>query len=231
MSEKNFFAATAIWYLLTVFWGFAPSFYLLSFFDSSEDLPMHLVIHGIIFSIWTLFYVLQVFLIRSKNYNLHRSLGIFGLLVMILMIPTGIFPSIYKVYAGTTSVDAAGHNVFRLTSVYIFFAFAFVYRKKPFYHKRLILACMIMLIGAAVFRISFDFGLQESQLFNKGIQVLPALVLFTLDFFRFKKAILLDLVPVITVFAIFFFADIFWLSQAGELFMNFLISVFVLPFA
>jgi hypothetical protein len=109
-AEYNFFTATGIWYVVTVFWGFAPSFYLSNYFENPEPLANHLVIHGIIFTIWTFLYAVQVFLIRFKNFRLHQVLGIFGLCILILMIPTGIFPSIYKVYAGTTTIDGAGHN-------------------------------------------------------------------------------------------------------------------------
>ncbi|WP_431174217.1 hypothetical protein [Flagellimonas flava] len=149
---------------------------------------------------------------------------------MILMIPTGIFPSIYKVYAGTTTIDAAGHNVFRLSSGYIIFALAFIYRKKAFLHKRFMLGGMVMLMSAAIFRISFDFSLQDSQLFNKGLQILPAIMLFIFDLVWQKKVVLVDLISVVAVLGIFFFADYFWLSIFGEAFMNVLISIFVTPF-
>ena len=229
-AEHNFFTASGIWYLLTVFWGFAPSFYLSKYFENPEPLPKHLIIHGVVFTIWTLLYVVQVFLIRYKNFRVHQVLGIFGLCILILMIPTGIFPSIYKVYAGTTTIDAAGHNVFRLTSGYILFALAFINRKKAFVHKRLMLGGMVMMMSATIFRISFDFNMQESQLFNKGLQVLPAIMLFTFDLVRYKKVVLVDLISVVVVFGIYFFADYFWLSNFGEVFMNFLISIFVNPY-
>ncbi len=229
-SENHFFIATAIWYLLTVFWGFAPSFYLSNIFDNPEPLPTHLIIHGIVFTIWTLLYAVQIFLIKSKNYKAHQVLGIFGLFIMILMVPTGIFPSIYKVYAGTTTIDAAGHNVSRLSFAYILFAFAFVYRKKAFYHKRFMLGCMVMLMSAAIFRISFDFNMQSSQFFNKGLQVLPAVMLFLFDLVKYKKSVFIDLISVVAVLSIFFLADYFWLSTSGEIFMNFLIDIFVTPF-
>lgn len=229
-AEHNFFTATGIWYLLTVFWGFAPSFYLSKYFENPDPLPIHLVIHGIVFTIWTLLYVVQVFLIRYKNFRVHQSLGIFGLFILILMIPTGIFPSIYKVYAGTTSIDGAGHNVFRLFSGYILFSFAFFYRRKAFLHKRLMLGGMVMLMSAAIFRMSGDLNMQTSQLFNKGLQVLPAITLFIFDLVRYKKAVLIDLISVIGVFGIFYFADYFWLSNFGEAFMNVLISIFITPF-
>ena len=229
-AEHNFFSATGIWYLVTVFWGFAPSFYLSKYFENSDPLPHHLIIHGIVFTIWTLLYAVQVFLIRYKVFRVHQMLGIFGLYILILMVPTGIFPSIYKVYAGTTSIDGAGHNVFRLTSGYILIASALVYRKKAFLHKRLMLGGMVMLMSAAIFRISFDLNLQDSQLFNKGLQVFPAIVLFTFDLVRYKKAVFVDLISVFVVFGIYFFADYFWLSNFGEEFMNILISIFVIPF-
>lgn len=229
-SERQFFLLSALWYLIVVFWGFAPSFYLSRFYIDSESLPLHLIIHGVAFTIWTILYAVQVVLIRTNRFEIHKILGVFGLVVMLVMIPTGIFPSIYKVYAGTTSVDSAGHNVFRLGTGYVLFGLAYFYRKKSFYHKRLMLGCMVMLMSAAIFRISFDFNMQSSQIFNKGFQVLPAVMLFLFDYLKFKKFVWVDLISVLAVLAIFFFADYFWLSSFGDTFMDFLITIFVKPF-
>lgn len=229
-SENNFFAATSIWFLLIVFAGFAPSFYLLNLYDNPEPVPTHLVIHGFTHTIWVLLYAVQVLLIRSKNYQLHKTLGIFGLVVMLLMVPTGMFPVVFKVYNGGTTIDGAGHNVFRFLFCYLFFLIAFYHRKKQFLHKRYILACMNMLMGAAIFRISMDLGLVESQLFNKGLQILPAVALFFFDLIKYRKIVLIDLISAVAIFAIFFLADYFWLSPLGESFMNFLILIFVNPF-
>lgn len=229
-SENNFFLATAIWFLLIVFAGFAPSFYLLNLYEAPDPVPTHLIIHGVVLTIWVLLYAIQVYLVRSKNYRLHQTLGIFGLVVMISMVPTGMFPVVYKVYNGATTIDGAGHNVFRFFFCYLFFAIAFYHRKNPFLHKRYMLACMVMLMGAAIFRISMDLGLVESQLFNKGLQVSPVVALFIFDLIKYRKIILIDLFSVAAVFAIFFLADYFWLSDAGEAFMNLLIYIFVTPF-
>lgn len=229
-SDNSFFLGTAIWFLLVVFAGFAPSFYLLSFYKEASPLPLHLAIHGVVHTIWVLLYAVQVYLVRNKNYRLHKTLGIFGLIVMLSMIPTGMFPVVYKVYSGSTTMDGAGHNVFRFLFCYLFFAIAFYHRHKPFLHKRYMLASMVMLMGAAIFRVSMDLGLEESQLFNKGLQVLPVVALFVFDFIRYRKVVLIDLVSVAAVFAIFFLADYFWLSKLGEELMNTLIYIFVTPF-
>ncbi|WP_424963188.1 hypothetical protein [Ekhidna sp.] len=229
-AEHKFFMATAVWYAITVFWGFAPSFYLAKFNEDYESLPKSLIIHGVIFTIWISLYVLQVFLIRSKNFKLHKLLGIFGLVVMIFMVPSGLFPVVYKVYAGWVPIDAAGHNVFRLCAGYLFFTLAFIYRKESFLHKRFILSCMVMLMSAAIFRISFDFGLEASQVFNKGLQVLPAVALFIFDLIYHRKLVFIDLLSVLAVFSIFLLADSFWLSTIGEKTMDALIYLFIKPF-
>jgi len=229
-SENQYFAFSAIWFILIVFWGFAPSFYLSKYFDNPEPLPIHLVVHGISFTLWVLLYAVQVFLIRVKNYKTHMTLGILGVVIMAAMVPTGLFPVVYKAYAGTNTVDAAGHNVFRLLSAYLLFVLAFAYRKKAFLHKRLMLGCMVMCTSAAIFRVSFDLQLNESQLFNKGVQMFPALVLFALDWAKRKKAVWVDLVSPILVLGIFFLADYFWLSPIGAGFMDILVAIFVKPF-
>lgn len=72
-SEHIFFKSSAIWYVLIVFWGFAPSFYLLKLYKDAEPLPLPLVVHGIVFTIWILLYAIQVFLIQYQNYRLHKT--------------------------------------------------------------------------------------------------------------------------------------------------------------
>lgn len=229
-SEHLFFQATAIWYAVTIFWAFAPSFYLIKLVEDADPVPTHLIIHGIVFTIWISLYILQVFLIRSSNYHLHKTLGIFGLIVMIAMVPTGMFPVVYKFYTGSTGITGGGHNVFRFLFCYFFFALAFYHRKNAFLHKRYMLASMVMLMGAAIFRIGMDLGLADSQLFYKGMQILPAIALFIFDLVKYRKAILIDLVSVAAVFGIFFLANYFWLSAIGERTMEVLIYVFVEPF-
>lgn len=229
-SENRYFIFSAIWFILIVFWGFAPSFYLSKYFDNPEPLPLHLIIHGISFTLWVVLYAVQVFLIRYRSYKTHMTLGILGIAIMAAMIPTGFFPVVYKAYVGTTTVDAAGHNVFRLASAYTLFGFAYAYRKKAFLHKRLMLGCMVMLTSAAIFRVSFDFGLEESQLFNKGVLIFPAVVLFLFDLVKLKKAVWVDLISAILTLGIFFFADYFWLSSIGASFMDILATIFVEPF-
>ncbi len=229
-SDRIFFKCSAIWYVLTIFWGFAPSFYLAKLYEDFEPLPLPLKVHGFSFTIWVLLYAVQVFLIGSQKYMLHKRLGIFGLVIMIVMVPTGLFPVLYKYHAEMNDITHTGHNVFRLFSGYTLFALAFMYRKKGFFHKRFMLGCMVMLMSAAIFRISLDLGLADSQVFNKGVQVFPAICLFISDIINYKKIVWVDLISVIAVFTIFFFADYFWLSHGGNEFMNQLISVFVLPF-
>ncbi len=229
-SEHIFFQCSAIWYVLTVFWGFAPSFYLSRMYEDFEPLPLPLVLHGITFTLWVALYAVQVFLIRSKKYRLHQTLGVFGLLIMLLMIPTGLFPVVYKYHAGLNEIAHTGHNVFRLFSGYTLFALAIIYRKKSFFHKRLMLGCMVMLMSAAIFRISLDLGLEDSQLFNKGFQILPAVALFIFDWFRAKRLVYVDLISPLWVLCIFFFASQFWLTGVGSFIMDILISIFVLPF-
>lgn len=228
--DRYFFTASGIWYVIIVFLGFAPSYYLVSFFEDFDTPTFHLQLHGIAFTLWVLLYLVQTILIAKRNLKLHMSLGLLGLLVMLSMIPTGMFPVVYKVHADMIPIDAGGHNVLRLLFGYIFFFIAFYYRKNAFVHKRFMLSCMVMLMSAAIFRISFIFYLEDSQIFNKGLQILPAVALFLYDLKVNKRPVWIDLVSVAAVFGIFFLADYFWLSTVGNATMQILISVFVKPF-
>lgn len=228
--DRYFFIASGIWYVLIIFFGFAPSFYLVTYFEDFETPTFHLQLHGVVYTVWVLLYLVQTILIAKRNMKLHISLGFFGILVILLMIPTGFFPSLYKVYVGSATITGGGHNVFRLLFAYVFFFVAFYHRRNAFVHKRFMLSCMVMLMGAAVFRILADLDLLNSQILYKGLQIFPALALFAYDLIVHKKAVWIDLVSVVAVLGIFFFASSFWLSPTGNKTMKVLISVFVKPF-
>lgn len=81
--------------LAIVLKGFGPSFF---FRDSTSTaggfgpngLPLYLIIHGLVMSAWLLLLVVQTGLVQTKNIKTHMRLGWLGLVVAMLVIPTGI---------------------------------------------------------------------------------------------------------------------------------------------
>src|SRR4029077_385416 len=87
--DHLFFSTMALLMLLTVFVGFAHTYYLAGVFSAPlPSLTIHL--HGAAFSCWILLLVTQTSLVAAGRVDIHRRLGIAGFLLACLMIILGI---------------------------------------------------------------------------------------------------------------------------------------------
>jgi hypothetical protein len=119
--------------------------------------PWILWIHGALFSVWLLFFILQSALIRTRNVRVHRSLGWLGAAmgpaIIVVGLSTSIIMARYEIrYHHAT--DAAAFLIVRfldLTCFALAFALAIYWRRKPEYHRRLMLA-LVLCRGGSVDR-------------------------------------------------------------------------------
>ncbi len=150
--DHRFYVAMSLAVAVTVFAGFAKSFYLRSYFHKPAP---HLVteIHGLLNSCWILLFVVQNALIAAGRVAIHRRLGWAGAILSFLLVPFSI----------ATGVDAVrqGHHVnapdiyaalltfsFRNTIIFaILMAAAIYFRRNPEAHKRLALLAAIALFA------------------------------------------------------------------------------------
>jgi len=78
--DHLFFSTMALFMLVTVFVGFARTYYLAGVFHAS--LPSLIVhIHGAIFTAWIVLLVTQTSLVARRRVDIHRRLGIAGFLL------------------------------------------------------------------------------------------------------------------------------------------------------
>jgi hypothetical protein len=149
---------------VTVFVGFAPTFYLRSRAPSADALPFYLQLHGTAFTAWILVFGGQVALVASRQIRWHRRLGWAGVALAAAMVVSGSI-------AGVLSMRrefAAGHeqaaSAFLLTpfSAMVVFATlvaaAVVWRRRMETHKRLMLLATISLLDAAIARWPITFS-------------------------------------------------------------------------
>jgi len=221
-SERYFFTGISIWFLSITFLGFSSTFYLRQL---PESLPFHLKLHGSLFTCWILFFLVQTSLISLKKVQIHKTMGFFGLILILAMIPAGFYPVLYKVSIGTKTIDHGGYNLATLTLAYVFFFLGLMLRGKPFYHKRFMFFATLVFTIAATDRVALVFELDRSQLFRKSLVFFPAIALFTFDYIRLRNLYWFDLLPVVMVLFLFFFSDFFWLSSVGESLMKFLVNL------
>jgi hypothetical protein len=152
--DHFFFSGMALLMLVTVFIGFARSYYLAGVFQA--PLPNRLVhIHGAVFTCWILLLITQTLLVSAGRVDIHRKLGLVGFGLACLM----------PVLAITAAIDSMVRHANRPGALAFFavptfdilaFAplifFAWKYRSNAATHKRLIILATIAILDAAVVR-------------------------------------------------------------------------------
>ena len=117
--------------------------------------PFILTIHAIVFPGWVLFFILQSALVRTRNVRLHRTLGWFG-----IALAAGVLIIGYLTATGMDRFHLQGPNdtdtpafliiqLMDLLSFAIPFALAIYWRRRPEFHRRLMLIASSGLTDAA----------------------------------------------------------------------------------
>jgi hypothetical protein len=115
--------------------------------------PFVLYIHAIVFPAWIVFFIVQSALIRSHNVPLHRSLGWFGVGLAVASIIVGALTAISMArFEQQDPFNSAAFlivQVMDLSSFAVPFALAIYWRKRPEFHRRLVLIASCALLDAA----------------------------------------------------------------------------------
>lgn len=159
--DHLFFLGMALLMLVTVFVGFAPTYYLAGVFHA--PLPSRIIhVHGAVFSCWILLLLTQTSLVSASRVDIHRRLGIVGFFLACLMVIVGVLAATDALVreAGPPGGDSKFFYIIPLTDMLIFATlvfFAFRHRFNPAAHKRLILVATSGLMIAAVARWPIPF--------------------------------------------------------------------------
>jgi hypothetical protein len=156
-ADRIFFTGMAVALAGIVFVGFSRTYYLKDFFAGSPLSPL-LHVHGVVFSVWTVFYVYQNALIAAGRTDRHRRLGMTGVSLAGLLAVMGIVVAVESVRAGfragRPAMDLLLVNSGVTLSLFcIFFALALLLRRRREIHKRLMLLAMISLCMPAFARL------------------------------------------------------------------------------
>jgi hypothetical protein len=121
--------------------------------------PQIVYVHSVVFSAWVLFFILQSALVRSHNVRLHRTLGWVGagLAVSILVLgyttSTAVLRLAVQRQLSFPTVSFLFVEVMELVCFAVPFALAIYWRKRPDFHRRLMLIATCALTEAAFGRI------------------------------------------------------------------------------
>jgi hypothetical protein len=172
--ERLFYTGMAFVFVLTVFAGFARTYYLRPYFGTPSLTPL-LHLHGIIFTSWLLLLLTQTVLVAAKRTDIHRRLGIAGGVLAVLMILVGTSTAIIRAKIVEVPPGAPSPLVFLTIPLGDMLVFAilvgagFYYRRRVDVHKRLMLLATISILPAAIARLPFAFIQQVGPLAFFGL--------------------------------------------------------------
>jgi hypothetical protein len=165
-ARNPFFAVMAGVVAVTVFVGFAPTFYLRSTFNPDRRLSLLLHVHGFALSAWIVLFLAQTILIVRGSPALHRRLGwlMVGLAASILVLMSAaIVEQLQRVPATLPAPFALAFGMFDIIVFATLVGTAIHWRKRPDWHKRLMLSATLLLVEAAVVRIVAFHGIHEPR--------------------------------------------------------------------
>ena len=156
--ERKFFGAMALIMVVATFVGFAPSYYLAPAFGG-KPLSVLLHVHGVVFTLWMLLYVVQTGLVSARRTDIHRLIGPVGLALAVAMVPLGVATAII-----TKQVAAANHLppsgpplIFPIGAILTFAVLVgagLAMRKRSAWHKRLMFLGTAAILTTPLARIT-----------------------------------------------------------------------------
>jgi hypothetical protein len=162
--DRLFYGALAIAMAITVFAGFARTYYgPLALGGPRATLsggPWTPVVqmHGALFTAWVLLFVVQTALVAGRRVAIHRRLGIAGAILAAAMVVTGSLTAIANAARGGSpvGVDPLVFLAVPLFDMVMFSGFiiaALTLRRNKEAHKRLMLLAYASIIAAATARL------------------------------------------------------------------------------
>jgi len=166
--DRRFFTGMAVAALLTVFAGFAPTYYLRSIlleraaFPGGTLTPL-LKVHGLLFTTWIVLFVVQVRLVAGRRIALHRRIGYGAAALAAAMVVAGFLAAVDAARRGSAppGIPPLSFLAIPMGDLVIFstlVGLGMAWRARPEAHKRLMLVCTISILTAAIARIPGVFA-------------------------------------------------------------------------
>jgi hypothetical protein len=162
--DRLFYGGMAVAMGLTVFAGFARTYYL-RFFTGGPSATINgnpftalVHVHGALFTAWVLLFIIQTAFIASRRMTAHRRLGVAGAMLAAAMVTAGTSLAIATTARGASlpGADALAFLAIPIFDMVLFAGFvaiALANRRNKEMHKRLMLLAYVSIIVAAMSRI------------------------------------------------------------------------------
>lgn len=159
--DRFFYTGMAVLAMAIVFIGFSPTFYQRS--EPQPPLDPLYVVHGIVFTAWFLLFIVQTALIAVDRRSLHRVLGTATVVLAALMVGLGVTVAVEALRRGAVPVAGLDPRQFFAVPMFDMLCFpllvgaAWMYRRNPEAHKRLMLLATLSILAAAFARFPLAF--------------------------------------------------------------------------
>lgn len=157
-TNRWFYVLMAYACALVAFIGFTPTYWAPVVTGSFPGPPI-LHLHGLLFSAWMLFFIIQTTLAATGRVKHHRALGLFGIALATAMLIIGIIAQLHSLKVGIAAGLEFENRTFSIVpiSIVIFFAgavgVAIANIPRPEIHKRLMLVATISILPPAIARL------------------------------------------------------------------------------
>ena len=161
--DHRFFTAMAVAATLTVFVGFAPTYYFRGI-SAARPLSGLVHLHGMLSTGWMLLFLVQTGLVSARRTDIHRRLGVAGAALAVLELIVGYLTAVEAARHGVTPPGGPPPLAFLAVPIGTLLAFAILvgagiyHRATPETHKRLMLLATIALLTPAIARFRWFMG-------------------------------------------------------------------------
>lgn len=188
-TDRQFFGGMALAMLALTAIGFAPTYYLSSYFPRAPTLPAVVHVHGLVFTAWMLVYAAQTGFIAAGRRDLHRLTGTAAIALAAAMLVVGPTTAIWVARNGSTvpHPDPLAFMINPLTAVALFGVFAAVgiwRRDVAAYHKRAMFLATLAIVQTPLARIARMLGSDAPPV---GGMILSDLLLAALVAYDWKR--------------------------------------------
>jgi hypothetical protein len=150
----------AIAIAITVFAGFSRTYFLKAYYGTPQ-LSVLLHLHGLVFTIWVLFFLAQTTLVAAGKTYIHRRMGVAGAVLAAIVVVLGTTTAILRVKGGAAPIPGVSGLSFLAIPLFDMLVFAILvgaalyFRRRLEAHKRLMTLGMIGLTSAPIARLHF----------------------------------------------------------------------------
>jgi hypothetical protein len=181
-TKRWFFAALSAVTAITVFAGFAPTYFLKQVYGAPA-LSGLLHVHGAVFSSWVVLLIAQTALVTAGRTDLHRRLGVAGGALAAVMTVLAYFVAVDAARRGSTipGMSPLAFLAIPFATVVVFpsvVGAALWYRRRPDVHKRLMVVSTAELLPAAIGRLPFMVNAGPLGFFGGADLVIIAMAIY-----------------------------------------------------